>query len=75
MPSCSISLLMKLKSVSRYCTQYSHSRYEPLSASSKSVSPCIRKTSLIRSGTVVFWKTRQSLVRVRNHSHGRSTAR
>lgn len=69
-----MSRLTKLKSVSRYCTQYSQVRYEPLSSSSKSEKPCSRNTSLMISGTVFSWKMRQSAVRVRNHNHGRSVA-
>ena len=70
MPSCSIRRLTKLKSVSRYCTQYSHGVYEPLSESLKSVNPWSRNTFLMMSGTVIVWKMRQSAVRVRNHSQG-----
>ena len=70
MPSCSISRLTNANAVSRYCTQYSHVRYSPLSDSSKSVNPMSRNTCLMMSGADISWKIRQSLVRVKNHSHG-----
>ncbi|GEM_PF-5717154 len=34
-----------------------------------------QKTCLMMSGTLMSWKIRQLLVRVKNHSQGRSTAR
>ena len=64
-----------MKSVSRYCTQFSQAVWVPLSESLKSVNPWSRKTCLTISGTVLFWKMRQAAVRVRNHSQGTSVAR
>ncbi|MDT4838224.1 hypothetical protein D3C87_1150840 [compost metagenome] len=74
MPSCSMRRLTKAKSVSWYCTQYSHWRYEALSFFSKA-KPYSPSTSSRISTTDLFWKILQSLVRVRYHSHGRTEAR
>jgi hypothetical protein len=69
-----MSLETKLKSVSRYWTQYSHFRYEAVSSSSTFATLCSSKSFLRISGTVSFWYMRQVEVRVRNHSHGRTLA-
>ena len=74
MPSSSINRLTKLKSVSRYCTQYIHFRYVLVSSNLKSAVASSANTCLTMSGTVISWKIRQSLVRVSNQSHGRTTA-
>ena len=65
----------KLKAVSRYWTQYSRLAYVPLRANSKSRNPKPWKTSSMISGVDLFWKIRQSAVRVRNQSQGTTSAR
>ena len=77
MPSCSISRATKLKSVSRYCTQYSQGSYFPrsLSRSSADLPLSSENTASMMSGTFCDWKILQSVVRVRNHSHGFSVIR
>ena len=72
MPSCSSRRATKLKSLSRYCTQYTQGRYERNSLNSKFATGWSSKTFLTMSGTVMSWKMRQSVVRVRNHNHGRT---
>ena len=63
----------KLKSVSRYCTQYSSVGGEPVVASRKSDKPRSEKTCLIIAIGVICLKMRQSEVRVSSQSQGLST--
>ena len=64
-----------MKSVSRYCTQYSRWGYFPVKPSSNTATGWSAKTSLMMSGTVFSWKILQSAVRVRNHSHALTVIR
>jgi hypothetical protein len=63
-----------LKSLSRYCTEYSHVRYEPVRDSWKSVKPCSRQILVTMSGTVMFWKMREFALRVSSQSQGLSVS-
>ncbi len=71
---CSISRQTKLKSVSRYWTQYSSVGGEPVVASRNSEKPRSENTFLMMAIGVICGKILQSEVRVSNHSQGLSTS-
>ena len=62
-----------MKSVSRYCTQYSSVGGEPVVESLKSENPRSENTFLMMSVGVIWGKILQSEVRVSSHSQGLST--
>ena len=71
MPSDSMRRLTKLKSVSWNCTQYSRAEWVPVRVFlSVDVNPRSFQTAVMISGTLMFWKMRDWLLRVSIHISG-----